>query len=513
MEKRIWNTCQAVKSGNWAWRARWTSYWFQFYKIFLFRFLILKLLTKPKILFVDEATSGLDSFSAFAVMNILRDLAGNLNEPKLFQKLTPSRIILFSIHQPTSNIFHLFTNIILMNAGRIIFHGTVGEAQTLFTTIGLSCPPLWNPAEFYVNKISRTKIARKVARHVRSTREDDLISIKTGSSGSLGRSEETFSNAKVSWTRQVVLLSHRAILGFVHNPRNYLIQIFILMVSWNFKRSFTKDSKFPFLDLCIPYRCRFLRCFLWVCVSRSRHSRFTSRSGNGDFVLVRALRVLHVLRSFAIAEKGNWRSTLLIISILCLHCNINGELIRPYVEQTWPLRHFQIPRVFFESFLYTAVIYFSSNIGRDFQTYLNISFSISLSGICAMAYGFFLSGLFENVFIGVELSAIVDLTIFLVSGMYISVKTLPVLKYISFFFYANETIFIHFWKKVDKIKCKPKTGFSCFPNGKSFLESLSYGTTDSVIYRDYLYQAVLTILLLVMAFIGIRKNVRMSGFY
>lgn len=129
-----------------------------------------------------------------------------------------------------------------------------------------------------------------------------------------------------------------------------------------------------------------------------------------------------------------------------------------------------------------------------------------------MAYGFFLSGLFESFFIGTELSAIADLILLLVSGIYINVKTVPFLKYISFFFYANECVSIYFWSRVDEIPChNPK--FACFPNGTAVLESLDFGTNDADIYKDYLYQAVLTIIMHVLAFIGIRKNVRKTGFY
>lgn len=166
----------------------------------------------------------------------------------------------------------------------------------------------------------------------------------------------------------------------------------------------------------------------------------------------------------------------------------------------------------FESFLYTAIIYFSTDIGRDWATYLSISVSIALSGFCAMAYGFFLSGLFESFFIGTELSAIADLILLLVSGIYINVKTVPFLKYISFFFYANESVSIYFWLRVDEIPC-PNTKFACFPNGTAVLESLDFGMKESDIYKNYLYQAVLTLILHLLAFIGIRRNVRKAGFY
>lgn len=138
-----------------------------------------------------------------------------------------------------------------------------------------------------------------------------------------------------------------------------------------------------------------------------------------------------------------------------------------------------------------------------------------MSGICAMAYGFFLSGLFESFLIGSELSAILDLVLLLVSGVYINVRTVPFLKYISFFFYANENCAIKFWLSVDgsMIKCRPEPGFTCFSNGTDVLESLSFGTSEFDIYKNYLYQLLLTIVLHILAFIGIRKNVRRIGFY
>jgi hypothetical protein len=163
--------------------------------------------------------------------------------------------------------------------------------------------------------------------------------------------------------------------------------------------------------------------------------------------------------------------------------------------------------------LYTAIIYFSTDIGRDFSTYLNISIAISLAGNCAISYGFFLSGLFESVFIGTELSSIVDLILLLVSGIYINVKSFPFLKYISFFFYANETVAISFWLTIDEIKCSDNPEFACFPNGTAVLESLAFGTSQSVVYVDYLFQIIVTIITHVLAFIGIRRIVRKTAFY
>lgn len=183
------------------------------------------------------------------------------------------------------------------------------------------------------------------------------------------------------------------------------------------------------------------------------------------------------------------------------HCQFNLNIIP------------QIPRVIFETLIFTAIIYFSIDIGRDFWMYLKICMCIVPSGLTAMAYGFFLAGLFESFFIGTELSAITDLVLLLVSGIYTNVKTVSFLKYISFFFYANESVAISFWSSINHIKCSTKSELVCLPNGEAVLDSMGFGTTYKDILHDFAFQFVLFIFLHILAFLGIRKHVRRTGFY
>ena len=204
-------------------------------RTYLNRIFSFQLLTKPQLLFIDECTSGLDSFSALSVIHTLRDIAGFHNE----QKSSPStsRIVLLSIHQPTSDIFHLFTNIILMNAGRIVFHGTVDEAKALFESMNKFCPPRYNPAEFYVNTISDPRQCTEIVNYVTSNKkakiyddiDEEFDEFRTSSS-----SETSLDNDKderLSWLRQCKVISHRSILNFVRHPNHYLIELLILLVS------------------------------------------------------------------------------------------------------------------------------------------------------------------------------------------------------------------------------------------------------------------------------------------
>ncbi|MCJ1380399.1 hypothetical protein MMC17_003502 [Xylographa soralifera] len=99
-----------------------------------------ELVTSPSILFLDEPTSGLDAFNAFNVVECLVTLAKNYN-----------RTVIFTIHQPRSNIVALFDQLMLLATGRVVYSGPFSSCQQYFDSIGYSCPPGFNIADYLVD--------------------------------------------------------------------------------------------------------------------------------------------------------------------------------------------------------------------------------------------------------------------------------------------------------------------------------------------------------------------------
>lgn len=99
-----------------------------------------ELVTSPSILFLDEPTSGLDAFNAFNVVECLVTLAKNYN-----------RTVIFTIHQPRSNIVALFDHLILLAKGRAVYSGPYSSCQNYFDRIGYPCPPGFNIADYLVD--------------------------------------------------------------------------------------------------------------------------------------------------------------------------------------------------------------------------------------------------------------------------------------------------------------------------------------------------------------------------
>ncbi|KAH7421772.1 hypothetical protein KP509_13G074600 [Ceratopteris richardii] len=101
------------------------------------------ILTRPSLLFLDEPTSGLDSAAAFHVVNRLRRLAAG------------GRTVIASIHQPSSDVFELFSSLFLLSNGRTVYFGPTSDAQGFFSANGFPCPPLRSPSDHYLRTINK----------------------------------------------------------------------------------------------------------------------------------------------------------------------------------------------------------------------------------------------------------------------------------------------------------------------------------------------------------------------
>ena len=99
-----------------------------------------ELVTSPSILFLDEPTSGLDAFNAFNVVECLVNLVKVYN-----------RTVIFTIHQPRSNIVALFDQLVLLAKGRTVYSGPLNSCQPYFDHIGYTCPPGFNIADYLVD--------------------------------------------------------------------------------------------------------------------------------------------------------------------------------------------------------------------------------------------------------------------------------------------------------------------------------------------------------------------------
>ncbi|NWX83160.1 ABCG5 protein, partial [Nothoprocta ornata] len=101
-----------------------------------------QLLQDPKVMLLDEPTTGLDCLTANQIVSLLSELAHR------------DRIVVITIHQPRSELLKLFDKVAIMSFGEMVFCGNPMEMITFFSDCGYSCPEQANPFDFYVDLAS-----------------------------------------------------------------------------------------------------------------------------------------------------------------------------------------------------------------------------------------------------------------------------------------------------------------------------------------------------------------------
>ena len=98
----------------------------------------------PALLFLDEPTSGLDAAAALSIMNFIKELS-----------TTRNMCVFATIHQPSSEVYDTFDQLMVLSDGRIAYAGPAESAITYFADMGFPAPEHSNPADFFLNLVNR----------------------------------------------------------------------------------------------------------------------------------------------------------------------------------------------------------------------------------------------------------------------------------------------------------------------------------------------------------------------
>lgn len=162
---------------------------------------------------ITEPTSGLDSFSAMQVIKVLKKIA------------SAGCSVLFTIHQPSSDVFNSFDRLILLNRGMVMYQGPVQDVPDFFARHNHPMPKNYNPADWVMEVAQQysqdqllaegffAKDERKLAPAIVPEQTDLLASL--GVSSHLGVDESEWKH--VSFGTEVLMLFKREV---IHNTRN-----------------------------------------------------------------------------------------------------------------------------------------------------------------------------------------------------------------------------------------------------------------------------------------------------
>uniref|UniRef100_A0A6B2L030 ABC transporter domain-containing protein n=1 Tax=Arcella intermedia TaxID=1963864 RepID=A0A6B2L030_9EUKA len=108
-----------------------------------------ELLTDPSLILLDEPTSGLDTSTGINLMQLLK----GMTEVGL--------TVAAAIHQPSSQMFSLFDDLMILVDGSITYYGPADEAVSYFARIGFKCSAFYNPADFMMGLILQEELQKQ----------------------------------------------------------------------------------------------------------------------------------------------------------------------------------------------------------------------------------------------------------------------------------------------------------------------------------------------------------------
>ncbi|XP_042044686.1 ABC transporter G family member 15-like isoform X4 [Salvia splendens] len=212
----------------------------------------LEILVRPRLLFLDEPTTGLDSAASFFVIQSIKNLARD------------GRTVISSIHQPSSEVFALFDDLFLLSGGETVYCGEAKMAIKFFAEAGFPCPSRRNPSDHFLRCINSdfdvvTATLRGSQRH-RETHmpSDPLMNLATADIKSVliekykkseyarkttskaremsnfelqeGVEIEAIKGSHASWWKQLVTLTRRSFVNMCRDVGYYWSRIVIYTI-------------------------------------------------------------------------------------------------------------------------------------------------------------------------------------------------------------------------------------------------------------------------------------------
>ncbi|KAL5007661.1 hypothetical protein ScPMuIL_016467 [Solemya velum] len=431
-----------------------------------------EILTNPPLLFCDEATSGLDSFMAQSVVQTLKTLVMN------------GRTILCTIHQPSSEVYAMFDQLLIMAEGRLAYMGPTKEALPFFNSHGFLCPMNFNPADYFISTLAivpgriqeckdRVEVIcdafnKSDRSQIMKADEDKLAfghaNYTTGPLVILTLNIVQWYRYGASWCRQLGTVLWRTWITGMRDPmvvRIRTIQTIIIGVMLGLvylQQDYTQEgvmningALFLFLNF-----MTFNSLFATINVFPQELPVFLREHGSGIY-----------------------RTDIYFISKTL--CDIPTYVLLPVI--------------------FTSITYWMIGLYSNGVNFMITAGILVLVANTAVSLGYMVSTLASTVGMAMALVPPILLPLMLFGGFFLNNASVPDyfiwLEYLSWYKYANELLIVNQWKDVDSIVCDtpggapmgnaslPTNGTSgtrCFPNGNAVIQYMNFDSDN--IYTD-----------------------------
>nr|XP_026497119.1 protein brown-like [Vanessa tameamea] len=409
------------------------------------------LLSNPQILICDEPTTGLDSYNAALVVGVLKALSMS------------GKIVICSVHQPSSDLFKDFNSISLMAEGKLLFHGTQEDCKKKFERLNLRCPQNYNPAEFYIKAVCMDLGNKNYGLENNCVPDED----ETGSVAT----QQDLHGTQRNWFRQVQLLLWRSSLAFKGNIKNYFFQLFLNTII----SSLIINTCYIGISGTTQKGVQDFRGFLWLICSEVSFS-----------VSYCALYAFESDLTLFKREVGIYKASSF------------------YVSRFLSL----VPRCIIWPIVFVTIATLAVDLPNHLLTAVKFTISLIAMAVASTAYGLGMGALFISTGMMGDVMPCADLPLFLMSGAFLRISSLPIwlypLKFFSHFYYGLDALSNVYWRQIDWIECSSNTTSICLNNGEAVL--LENGYSSNFILEDSTGLLFVTIIWSLLGFYGLKRE-------
>lgn len=168
-----------------------------------------ELMSDPQVIFLDEPTSGLDSLTSYIICSELKKLSHKQN-----------KTVIMTIHQPNSEIYELFDELLLLLEGRLIYHNRASDVSEYFRkNFNLVCPEYANPPDFFMSKIhyEDEENVKRYPLYFEAYERHESEGVQTRIAAKL-TNEVVLREVNVSFMAAFSALVYRNFLNIIRNP-------------------------------------------------------------------------------------------------------------------------------------------------------------------------------------------------------------------------------------------------------------------------------------------------------
>lgn len=209
-----------------------------------------ELVSRPRILCLDEPVSGMDSQSATHIIQLLRRLV-----------LESNLTVILTVHQPSVEIFESFDRLMLLEkGGNMVYFGPRDRAVAYFEAkSSITCGPAEHPAEYLIDSIVTLDEARNrtLSRQVIGHPSDQAVPVNSrrvprSLVDGVMHSHWRLSPERIAVLDKIAQLNSEAFSldqSLFNNQRGGVIHTEIIQLTKRFSRNFWRDSSFSFTQL------------------------------------------------------------------------------------------------------------------------------------------------------------------------------------------------------------------------------------------------------------------------